>query len=234
MTRMSAWLVVFAMISALIAGPVGCESMKGHERTAVGAGVGAATGALAGGIIGHQSGHKGAGAAIGAATGALIGGGIGYALDRRAAARLEQIPDVNVQVNETAPSPEEGQPPVPKRMTLRISNDVLFERGSSALSPAGEAKIGEVANVIKDYPDTSVAVRGYASSDGSDEANMALSQRRADVVAATLEKYRVSRQRIVSVSGLGESSPIASNETESGRAQNRRVEIEVFPTAEMQ
>lgn len=233
MKSISAWLVIFVMAPVLVGIPTGCETMRGHERTAIGTGVGAATGALAGGIIGHQSGHKGAGAAIGAATGALIGGGVGYALDRRAAQRLQQIRDVGVTVEEAPPAGDRSAPPVPERMTIRVNSDVLFEQGSSALSAGGDRKIAEIADVIKDYPDTSINVLGYASSEGSDQRNTDLSQRRANVVADTLMKYRISESRIRQVRGLGASNPIADNDTESGRMMNRRVEIEVFPTAEV-
>ncbi|MEN6626351.1 MAG: OmpA family protein [Candidatus Sumerlaeia bacterium] len=231
MSRTHIWLLIMLSAPAMLLGPLGCETMQEHKRTTIGTATGAAVGGLAGGIIGHQSGHKGAGVAIGAATGALIGGGIGYALDRRAADRLRQIQGVDVQVNQEAKT-DTGET-VPQRMTLRVSNEVLFERGSAALSPEGSRKIAEIAAVIRDYPDTSVNVRGYASSEGGDEYNLQLSQRRASAVADTLVANKVDQRRLAQVTGLGESNPIGDNSTEAGRAMNRRVEIEVFPTADI-
>ncbi len=225
------------LVPALVAGPVGCETVKENKRTSIGTAAGAALGGLAGGVIGHQSGNKWEGAAIGAATGALLGGGAGYYLDRRARDRFEEINDVDV-VNEVpataVPDAPADQPPPIERMTLRMSNDVLFAKSSSALTASGVQKVTEIANVMKDYPETAVIVRGYASSEGAEDFNQRLSEQRAKSVADGLVAYgKLNPARIVGVVGMGISNPIADNSTEIGRQQNRRVEIEVFPASDV-
>ena len=226
--KLKSCLIVVALLPALLMGPLGCETMSEHKIVS-GAAIGTAAGALAGGIIGHQTGNRTAGALIGAAAGAALGTGIGYYLDRQAK-KFEQIEDVQVEKVPQAQAPETGRTR-PEHLTLRLSNQVLFERGSSALAPRGTDKMQEIANILKEYPDSNVIIKGYTSSEGDDASNTALSQRRADAVKNTLISFSVNPARMQAV-GLGESNPIADNATEAGKAQNRRVEIEVYPTNE--
>lgn len=228
--KINALMAIGLILPALALGPVGCETMKEH-KIASGAVIGGATGALAGGVIGHQTGNKTAGALIGAATGAAIGGGIGWYLDRQEE-KFRKIEDVEVIRTESAPpvSTETLQTearPV-EHLTLRMNNEVLFAQGAASLTAEGTQKVAQIAQVLRDYPDALVIVRGYASSEGRDDYNLGLSQARADMVKNTLIANKVSPARITSI-GMGESNPIASNDTETGRIQNRRVEIEVFP-----
>jgi outer membrane protein OmpA-like peptidoglycan-associated protein len=109
-----------------------------------------------------------------------------------------------------------------------MNSDVLFPVGSSALSDVGRGKIREIAQVLTQYPDSDVFVRGYTSSEGEDQMNFELSQRRAEVVRNELIADGVDAAR-VDARGMGESNPIATNDTEPGRIQNRRVEINVVP-----
>src|SRR5690606_25552658 len=106
---------------------------------------------------------------------------------------------------------------------------VLFEKGQASLLPGAQPKLQEIARILNEYPNSVVMIRGYTSSEGGDGINIPLSQNRADMVLKTLIGYGVSPQRLTSI-GLGSSNPIASNDTEAGRAMNRRVEIEVLPT----
>lgn len=224
--KIKGMLIGLMLLPGLLLGPTGCETMREH-KVASGAAIGTAAGALAGGIIGHQSGHKTAGALIGAATGAALGGGIGYYLDRQAK-KFEQIPQVEVEKVPAGPAPEVGGQPEPEHLTLRLSNDILFSRGSATLTPAGERKIAEIADILREYPDSEVQIKGYASAEGPEDLNLRLSRARADVVRDALVANRVDSRRLQSM-GFGESYPLASNETETGRSQNRRVEIDVFP-----
>ena len=213
MKSFKAILATLLMAALVAVGLTGCAT---HKRTAIGAGTGAVVGGVAGAVIGHQSDHAVEGAAIGAAAGAALGGGIGYYLDRRAQ-RLEQIEDVEVE-----PEPEAGM------VRIILSDTVLFEHDSSAISAMGTSKLREVAEALREESGERVVVRGYTSSDGSDAYNQSLSERRAHNVRNTLIGYGVAPGRITAV-GMGESNPLESNATESGRARNRRVEIELFP-----
>jgi outer membrane protein OmpA-like peptidoglycan-associated protein len=211
------------LICILVFAMTGCETMSQH-KIATGATIGAVTGAVAGGVIGDKHGNAVEGALIGAAAGAAVGGGIGYYLDRQAK-KYETIEQVDVQ-------PVEATQNVEEHLTLRVSNEVLFQQGSAYLSSEGSMKIAEMASVMREYPDTRVIVKGYASEEGDEAYNMALSEQRAQIIRNTLIANRVAPDRITAL-GMGESNPIADNSTEVGRAQNRRVEIDVFPNEDV-
>lgn len=106
---------------------------------------------------------------------------------------------------------------------VTLSGGVLFDFDSAALTAAGAAELDKVAAGIAALKAVNaVSVVGHTDSRGSDEYNMALSNRRANTVAAYLASKGVEN---ISTSGMGESSPVADNATDEGRAQNRRVEI---------
>jgi len=217
-------ILVMIIVAAMILSTFGCATMKEH-KVASGAVIGGVVGAAAGAAI--DSDNRGRGAAIGAGVGAAAGAGVGYLLARQAA-RYDKIDGVDV-----TKVPEEknevGQVVEPEHLNLKISTDVLFSQNSSALTTTGSEKLADVAAVLKDYPDNRVVVIGYTSDEGTDAYNMDLSSRRAAVVKNELIRRGVSSHRIEAI-GMGESNPVADNDTEWGRSQNRRVEIEVFPT----
>jgi len=186
-----------------------------HKRTAVGAGAGAVVGAGIGAIIGHQTGHTGAGAGIGAATGALIGGGIGYYLDKQAA-ELKQIQAIeNVRQERD-------------RLIATMSNSLLFDVNSAIIKPGALDGLTQVADVLNRYPETTIIVKGYTDSTGTEAYNQELSERRAKSVANLMIGKGVDVGRVTAI-GFGKQFPIAGNDTEAGRQQNRRVELEIIP-----
>lgn len=232
-------LITLALAPALLLGPVGCETMQEH-KIASGAAIGTLAGAGVGALIGSHGGNAGKGALIGAAAGGLLGTGVGYYLDRQAK-QLQQIQGVEVEKApagpvEVAPPPVPDAPaPVrqaPEHLSLKMNSELLFQRGSSALTPQGTQKLAEIAATLAQYPNSDVIVKGYTSSEGGDALNMDLSKRRAEVVRNTLIANRVAPER-VSALGMGASDPIASNATENGRMQNRRVIIDVIPREEV-
>lgn len=110
-------------------------------------------------------------------------------------------------------------------IVVTVSGTTLFESGSSKIMPAAHDRLDRVAEVlISQGQGRTITVEGHSDSRGSDELNQRLSQERADAVRDYLVKRGVPAERISAV-GRGESSPIASNDTEEGRATNRRVEI---------
>lgn len=235
-------------LAALTGGITGCQTASEH-RTETGAIVGGVLGATAGALIDDD--NRWRGGAIGAAAGAAVGGGIGYVLDKQKES-FDRIEDLEAEKRsvpvyyEAAEPPSEAvpvgaappvAPPVPsaettEALTLTMSSELLFERGSSAISQQGAMKIGEIANVLRQYPDSFVIVKGYTSSEGEDSYNLQLSQRRAEMVKNQLVANRIDASRITAL-GMGESMPVASNETEAGRIQNRRVEIDVIPRGDV-
>lgn len=241
-SRMGRW-VSLGLIGAMSTGLTGCQWMNEH-RTATGAVAGTVVGATAGALISDDNTK---GALIGGAVGAAVGGGIGYVLQRQKD-RFDEIEGIEATeqtvyipqtesvadsggavegTGETAPAESVDLVPA-QGLSMTISDSVLFAFDSSALTPQGTAKIGEIANVLKEFPDSDVFVMGYTSSDGDDAYNVQLSQRRADAVKNTLIANQVAASRITAL-GMGESTPVASNDTEEGRAQNRRVELLVVP-----
>lgn len=234
------------LIGAMGAGVVGCQTANEH-RTATGAIVGTAVGATAGALLSKD---KTKGALIGGAAGAVVGGGVGYVLQRQkekydqiegvqANEQTVYIPEQTDQAQTTsdqsataeggAESTAQNTSFVPAQgLSMTLSSEVLFTQGSSALTSQGTAKVAEIAKVMKEFPDSDVFIMGYTSSEGDDAMNVQLSQRRADSVKNTLIANQVDAGRLTSL-GMGSSSPVASNDTEAGRMQNRRVEILVVP-----
>lgn len=234
------WTGGIALMAVCTGLTTGCETMN-NNRTATGAVAGGLLGATAGALIDGDNPWRGG--AIGAVAGTALGGGIGYVLQKQKEAfdRIEYLESRPATVNYTPPPPPPipNQPPPPPpppvrrdALILTIPNEVLFDVGSSALSPRGAAKAREIANVLRDNPDSQVIVRGYASSEGEDYANFQLSERRAQAVSNELIASGVSSGRVVS-QGMGESDPIADNNTEAGRRANRRVEIMVIPNEQV-
>lgn len=213
------WKQMVASLTLVAVTLAGCAAYEGAPRTVKGAGVGAAAGAATGAAIGAIVGGgegAGKGAAIGAVVGLIGGGLIGNYLDRQA----REMQAILAEQDRLRRQQE--------RLELALSSDILFASGSASLQPGARDKIRQLAGVLNRYPRTTIQVIGHTDSRGSEEANLDLSRRRAQAVAEELVAAGVSPSRITTF-GRGESSPIASNDTPEGRAQNRRVELIVEP-----
>ncbi len=192
----------------LAGGTIACSSVG--KNTAVGAGVGAAAGAAIGAIVGHQSGDRGKGALIGAALGGGLGGVVGNRLDKQKK-ELEQIAETKRTEN---------------GLVSKLKSDILFDTGKSALKPAASQNLGKMAEIMKKYPENVLTVKGYTDTTGSIDRNKALSEERAAAVKNQLISGGIPAGTI-SIVGMGPEGPVADNSTKDGRAQNRRVEIEI-------
>lgn len=186
----------------------GCQSAG--KNTAVGAGVGAAAGGALGAVLGHQTGKRGEAAAIGAVLGATTGGLIGNRMDKQAA-ELAQIAETK--------RTDQG-------LITKLKSDILFDTGKADLKPVAIKNMTKMASIMKKYPENVLTVKGFTDNTGSDQFNLALSERRAAAVRAELVRGGVPDSTIKIV-GMGESNPVADNSSPELRAQNRRVEIEV-------
>ena len=177
------------------------------------------TGAVAGGLLGAAtgSGNRTPEVLLGAGLGAMAGGFIGQHLDRQAA-ELRASLGSNATVVNTG-----------SEIVVTMPQDILFATDSSSVRPDLQANLRAVAQNINSYPTSAVIIRGHTDSTGSDAYNQQLSMRRADAVAGVLIGAGVPASRVQAI-GMGESSPVASNESASGRAQNRRVEITIRPS----
>ncbi|HSH57768.1 MAG TPA: OmpA family protein [Halomonas sp.] len=168
--------------------------------------------------------------------GALIGGGIGYAtsgesdeetgaaIGATSAAAIGALlcADSEEPVAEPVPMPEPEPEPVFEPVTLQ--SDVTFAFDSAELRPGAAAELNQVARTLNDNPEVRVTIAGHTDSIGTNEYNLGLSQERADSVASYLMSQGVAGVRMRTV-GYGEERPVATNETDAGRAMNRRVEI---------
>lgn len=120
--------------------------------------------------------------------------------------------------------------PIAVEEVARVELLVNFDFDKSDVKPQYYPEIQEVADFMKQYPDTIIELEGHTDSRGDDEYNRALSQRRADAVEAVLvERFAIQASRITA-QGFGESQPVASNSTDAGRAANRRVMTVIIKT----
>lgn len=200
--------VLGAATLALLAG--GCENMSARERgTAQGAGIGAAAGAVLGGITG---GNAGKGAVIGGAVGAVAGNLWSKHMEDKRRALAQQTQGTGIEVARTDDN----------RLKLNVPSDVSFDTGRADIKPEMRPVLDEVGRNLD--PKVQVTVVGHTDSTGSDAINDPLSLRRAESVRDYLSARGVGSARIA-VQGRGSHEPIAGNDTDAGRAKNRRVEI---------
>jgi outer membrane protein OmpA-like peptidoglycan-associated protein len=190
------------------------------NRTAVGIGVGAIGGYLLGDLVGGS--HDRNAKVIGAGIGAISGGAVGYYMDRQEAELRRQTAGTGVDVYRTG-----------DELVLRMPSGITFPVDRYDIQPQFQSTLNQVAQTLASYDQTYIDVLGHTDSTGSDEYNQGLSQRRAQSVADYLSAHGVVHARI-GLHGYGESQPVASNETDAGRAQNRRVEIKVVPVTQPQ
>jgi outer membrane protein OmpA-like peptidoglycan-associated protein len=191
---------------------------KTQKGTAVGTGVGAAVGAGLGQAIGKDTKSTLIGAGIGALLGGVAGNRIGAYMDAQEQMLRQEMAAVegaNVQRNANT-------------LALTFKSDLLFDVNSATLKPAAHDEMFRVAKVLIEYPQTTLVVAGHTDSTGAEAYNQTLSERRAEVVRNTLAGNGVNPNRIRTI-GYGETKPVASNTTESGRQLNRRVEITIEP-----
>ncbi|WP_172122470.1 MULTISPECIES: OmpA family protein [unclassified Devosia] len=180
----------------------------------LGTGGGAITGALVGAAVG---GDPRVGALIGAGVGGLAGAAIGDYMDDQEAELRAQLQGTGVSVTR-----------VGQQIILNMPSNITFATDQASVQPQFNQTLVSVALVLKKFDQTIVDVYGHTDSQGDDNYNLSLSQRRAVAVATILANQGIDQRRFF-IEGKGETSPIASNATESGRAQNRRVEIQISP-----
>ena len=209
--------VVALAATAVLA--AGCQTLNPYtdepetSRTAKGAGIGAAAGAVAGVVVGGSR----KATIIGAGIGALVGAAVGNYMDREAEVLRQKLRASGVSVTRSG-----------NQIILNMPGHVTFATDSADISSSFYEVLDSVAIVLNEYDQTYVDVIGHTDSTGSPEYNQGLSVRRARSVADYLISREVIPQRLV-VTGMGQTQPIAPNDTAEGRALNRRVEIVLTP-----
>jgi len=182
-----------------------------------GAAIGAAAGVAVGLITGSNSSERKKRALILGGAGALTGGGVGYYMDQQEMKLRKQLEGSGVSVTR-----------IGDNITLNMPGSITFAVDSANISSNFDNVLDSVALVLSEYDKTMVEVAGHTDSTGTDQYNQELSERRAESVAAYLRSSKVGGERMIVV-GAGESYPVASNDTPSGRQLNRRVEITIVP-----
>ena len=201
-------------IAAFVAGALilsGCQSMGSREKGAV---IGAAVGGAAGGVIGKHQGSTAKGAIIGAVVGGTVGAVIGHQMDQQAKELEQNIPGATVER-------------VGEGIQVTFESGLLYDFDSDRVKPTAQANLRTLASSLEKYPGSNLLIVGHTDSQGSDDYNMELSQRRASSAAQYLVSQGVEASRIRTL-GLGETEPVVPNDSEANMAKNRRVEVAIY------
>jgi len=201
----------FLSLTALLL--AGCAT-----KTQTGAVVGAAGGAVVGGVIGKVAGSTAKGAIIGAVVGGAAGAIIGSQMDKQAKELEQNIKGATVER-------------VGEGIQVTFASGLLFDFDSDVVRPEAQTNLRELAISLDKYSGSNLLILGHTDQLGSEEYNRRLSERRANAAATYLISQGVSGSRLAT-RGLGETEPVATNETEAGRQTNRRVEVAIFASEE--
>ena len=203
-------IIVITAFSLILAG---CKTMNKQQKgTVIGAGAGAAAGALIG---------KGSiwGILAGAAIGGVAGNLIGKKMDAQAKELKQAIPTAQVaRVNEG--------------INVTFESGLMFNINSAEISDSYKKDLSGAAEVFNKYPETNIIIEGHTDDTGTDEVNMALSEKRAIAVKDFLVSKGVSAERLTS-QWYGETQPRYPNDSEANRQKNRRVELAVVANEKM-
>ena len=216
-------IVAAAFTAALLSTTAACvtDPQTGERRISK-----AAIGAVAGGVGGYFLGDLVGGRRdrteriLGAGIGAVAGGAVGAYMDRQEQELRRQTEGTGVDVER-----------VGDELMVRMPSGITFAYDRYDIQPQFRTTLDEIAETLRAYPSTLIDVYGHTDSTGTDAYNQTLSERRAQSVANYLIAQGVSPTRIAT-RGFGESQPIATNDTEEGRAANRRVELRIVPVEE--
>jgi len=180
---------------------------------------GALGGAAAGAVIGGLASGSARGAIVGAAIGGAAGAAIGAVMDSQAEDLQDRLPNARVER-------------VGEGIAVTFDSGILFAVNQATLQPAGQQNLRDLVASLEEYEGTEVLVVGHTDSTGEEAYNQGLSERRADAARNFLTGAGLETGRVRAM-GRGELEPIASNDTDAGRQQNRRVEIAIFASEEM-
>ena len=201
---------VAALAAALVALNA-CASLNNKEKGGI---IGATGGAVIGGAIGKANGSTAKGAIIGATVGGAAGMIIGHQMDKQAAELKQNIPGAVVER-------------VGEGIQVTFASGLLFDFDSDVVRPEARTNLRNLAASLDKYPGSDLLIVGHTDSVGADSYNLGLSERRASSAVTYLASQGVERSRVRS-RGLGETEPVAPNDTDAGRSKNRRVEVAIY------
>jgi outer membrane protein OmpA-like peptidoglycan-associated protein len=197
-------LVVAASLS-------GCASMNSTTKGAI---IGAAGGGVVGGAIGKANGSTAKGAIIGAVLGGTAGALIGHQMDKQAAELRHSIPGATVER-------------VGEGILVTFASGLLFDFDSDNIRGNTRSNLDQLARSLAEYPGSNLMIVGHTDAVGADSYNQDLSERRSAAAGRYLDTRGVSRSRMAT-RGVGETEPVASNDTDAGKSRNRRIEVAIY------
>ncbi|MDQ6609040.1 MAG: OmpA family protein [Bacteroidota bacterium] len=206
--------IVIAAVAGVVAS--GCSTATKSQKGAV---IGGGGGAVIGAVIGNATGNTARGAIIGAVLGGVGGAVIGHKMDKQAEEMKKVLGDAEVR--------REGE-----GIIINFKEKVLFGYDKSELGTSATTNLSKLVEILNRYPDTNIEIIGHTDNKGSNEYNQGLSERRANAVVNYLNSNGINNSRLTAI-GKGETDPIVSNDTEDGRAQNRRVEFVITANEKM-
>jgi outer membrane protein OmpA-like peptidoglycan-associated protein len=221
---------IIICITAISIALISCDATKKASKQDKGVAIGAGAGGVIGGIIGNNVGNKkntAVGAVLGAVIGGVAGGIIGNKMDKQAEKIKTEIPGAKVErvgegINVTF---DENNPDGSKA-------GVYFATNKYNITSNSQLAIDKLVKIFTEYPETNILVEGHTDNVGTETANYLLSERRADAVGNSLRATGLSGNRLI-VKWYGETQPKKDNNTEEGKASNRRVEFSITANEKM-
>jgi len=218
-------IAIFAASALVLSGCQTFDPYTGEQKTsatAKGAGIGAGIGVVLAYLSNKNKDSKTRNRKIlqAAGIGAIAGGGVGYYMDTQEAKLRKILRNSGVSVIRDGDN-----------INLIMPSNITFSSGGHQLNSDFFKVLDSVILVLNEYKKTIIVVAGHTDSQGSEESNQALSERRAATVSVYLTSEQVTNARIETV-GFGEVYPISDNATDAGRSQNRRVELSLLPIRE--
>lgn len=218
MNRKLAFLSLSVATTAMFLGS--CTTIQNTSHSTKGAVIGTTAGAGIGALIGGKAGNTAIGAIAGAAIGGVAGTLIGKKMDKQAQEIENSVSGAQVEQ-------------VGEGILVKFDSGILFDTGKATLKPAAKENIAKLVSTLNKESGTEILVLGHTDNTGSLAVNERLSLERANAVRSFAISQGLNSSRI-ETEGKNYSEPIASNDTEAGRAENRRVEIVIFASKKMQ
>lgn len=218
-------ILVIGLMTSLLAGCATDEfgNPRALTNTEKGAMIGVLGGAVTGAAIDHKK--RGRGALIGAIGGGLAGGAVGAYMDSQAKDLQKQLAS---EVSNGAISISKSGN---NAIRVVMTSATAFDSNSATVKVGFHPTLNKIADMVNKYGKTTITIEGHTDSQGSDQTNLTLSEKRAEAVAEYLQTRKVANQRLTAV-GRGEKEPVADNNTEAGRIRNRRVELLLEPVVD--
>ena len=207
---------VLSLSALVLVSATGCASLNKKQEGAI---IGAGAGAVIGGAIGKYNGSTAKGAIIGAVVGGAAGAIIGHQMDQQAKELKVKIPGAVVER-------------VGEGIQVTFESGLLYDFDSDVVKATARSNLSNLANSLQQYPKSNLLIVGHTDTVGTATYNEDLSRRRSAAAANYLVSEGVARARL-QTTGLGESEPVNTGNTDAAMAQNRRVEVAIYASPEL-